>query len=1062
MSKSYRTFGYAVWLYSTFSIRKGLPILPLIISLLFSSTLLAQDRTVSGIVRGENGEALPGANILVRDTDMGTATGIDGNFSLLVPAGKNILVVSSVGYESREISITGQTFVEIQLEVKSILLEDAVVVAYGGTQKKETLSGAISSVKGIDIIKAHTVNVSNSLAGQIPGLTVVAQGGEPGNDFSTILVRGVNTFGDASPLFVVDGIPLQTSDKLQRIDPGSIESITVLKDASAAIYGSQGANGVILITTKRGSAGKINVSASFNESFSQPTILPDLLSSYEIALLQNEVIANPSSGVLPATFHPSKYNDAELSGFKSGNDQWHYATTDWMDETLKKWALQNYSNITVSGGTEKIRGLVSLSSRYQDGFYKEGSNKYRQFDIRTNTDWNITRDILFSMDVNIRQDLARFSIADAGSIFSQVITATPTKRAYWPDGTLGQAIGTVGNANSPVAISTPLGGYNDIDNLVFNGTLKLNIRIPWVEGLSFTGTGTLDRSNAFGKLWTIPVTYYNWDEASTTDPVFVPQNEGDPRRTLTENTTKNNHYLLNFLINYDKKWGEHAFKLLAGYEEYEKASDYFSITKKDFEADNLDQLIFGNTVDVITQDNPGATRWRNYLGRINYDYRSKILAEFVCRYQGSSIFHPDYRWGFFPGGSLAYRISEERFWKDHLSFISYFKIRASYGITGNDLIAPFQYMSLYETRYSRYIEQVGASGGLDPYNVLSEGTVPYVGVTWEKAKQLDIGFDAELLKNSLNLTFDYFYNRRDDILTPKIGAIPGSTGIIPSDENIGKFQNKGFDFNIQYHHTAGQLSYQISMNGLYSKNKLLFFDEIAGIPEYQQQTGHPIGGTLYYRVLGVYKTAGDLEAQPYGLNGVPAQLGDLIFEDVNKDGMVDSRDMVRSYKTGTPTVSGGLSATFRYRNFDMSLLFQGAFGAERYMRPTFSLEGNYLQSFYDNRWTPENADSDFPRIFDQYSAYWSNPTGVYNTFFVRKTDYVRLKNAEFGYTLPQSFLDKVRIETFRVYISGLNLLTFAPDLKDYDTDPEQTIRYQFYGESYPLQRTFTLGINLTF
>ncbi len=1062
MSTCYFISRYNVLTKRSNSISKWLLFLFFVFTILFSSTLLAQDRTVSGIVRGENGESLPGANVLVKDTDKGTATGIDGNFSLSVPAGKNVLVISSVGYESREVSITGQSFVEVQLEVKAILLEDAVVVAYGGTQKKETLSGAISSVKGIDIIKAHTVNVSNSLAGQIPGLTVVAQGGEPGNDFSTILVRGINTFGDASPLFVVDGIPLQTSDKLQRIDPGSIESITVLKDASAAIYGSQGANGVILITTKRGSAGKISVSASVNESFSQPTVLPELLNSYEIALLQNEVIDNPGTGVLPATFHPSKYNDAELSGFKSGNDQWHYATTDWMDETLKKWALQNYSNITVSGGTEKIRGLVSLSSRYQDGFYKNGSNKYRQFDIRTNTDWNVTRNILFSMDLNIRQDIANYSIADAGTIFSQVITATPTKRAYWPDGTLGQAIGTVGNANSPVAISTPLGGYNKIDNSVFNGTIKLNIKIPWVEGLSFTGTGTLDRSNQFGKLWTIPVIYYNWDGVSTTDPEFIAQSEGDPRRTLTENKTRYNNYLLNFLINYDKKWGDHAVKVLAGYEEYEKASDYFSITKKDFEADNLDELIFGNTVDVILQDNPGTTRWRNYLGRINYDYRSRILAEFVCRYQGSSIFYKDDRWGFFPGGSLAYRISEEQFWKDLLSFISYFKIRASYGVTGNDLIAPFQYLSLYETRYSRYIEQVGASGSLDPYNVLSEGTVPYVGVTWEKAKQLDIGFDAELLKNRLNITFDYFYNRRDDILTPKVGAIPGSTGITPSDENIGKFQNKGFDFNIQYHSSAGRLKYQISLNGLSSKNEILFFDEVAGVPDYQQQTGHPIGGALYYRVLGVYQTADDLEKQPLGLNGVAAQLGDLIFEDVNRDGMVDSRDMVRSYKTGTPTVSGGLSANFQYRDFDLSILFQGAFGAERYMRPTFSLEGNYLKSFYDNRWTPENADSDFPRVFDQYSAYWSNPTGVYNTFFVRKTDYIRLKTVELGYSLPQSVLNKFNMEKMRIYISGLNLLTVAPDLNDFDTDPEQMIRYQFYGESYPLQRTFTLGINLTF
>lgn len=1034
--------------------------LPLIF--LISGSTFAQERTITGKVLNEAGEPFPGVNVIVKNTTTGTSTDIDGRFSLKVPAGASTLVISSIGYETSEVNISGKSAIEVQMQVKAILLNDAVVVAYGGTQKKATLSGAISDVKGVELMKSRTINVSNSLAGKIAGLTVVAQGGEPGNDFSTILVRGVNTFGNATPLFVVDGVPLQVSDKLQRIDPNSIESITVLKDASAAIYGSQGANGVILITTKRGQAGKLNVSASFNQSFSQPTILPDLLNSYEIATLQNEVIEDPNSGVLPATFHPAKYSDTELQGFKTGSDPWRYPSTDWVNETMKKITMQNYTNVSVSGGTDKIRGLLSLSSRYQDGFYKNGSNIYRQYDVRANMDMNPSKYVLISFDINNRQDIANYAIDDAGTIFSKIITASPIKRAYWPDGTLGQAIGTIGNANSPVAISTPLGGYNEIDNSVINSTLKANIKIPWVEGLSVTGTGTLDRGNAFGKRWTIPVTYYEWDGNSTTNPAFRPQVEGDKRRTLNENTTKSNNWLINLLLNYDKQFGDHSLKVLGGYEAYERAGNYFSITKRDFDADNLDQLIFGNTVDVITQSNPGATRWSNYLGRINYEYKSKILAEFVGRYQGSSIFYKNDRWGFFPGGSLAYRISEENFWKENLSFISYFKIRTSYGITGNDLISPFQYLSLYETRYSRYIEQVGASGSLTPYNVLYEGTVPYQGVTWEKAKQLDLGFDAGLLKDKLNITFDYFDNRRDDILTPKIGAIPGSTGITPSDENIGKFQNRGFDFNIQYASSSGDLKYQVAFNGLYSKNKLVFFDEVAGIPDYQKKTGHPIGGALYYHVLGVYKTEADLAAHPVGLNGAIPRLGDLIFEDVNDDEVIDTRDMVRSYKSSTPTTSGGISASLQYKNFDFSILFQGAFGAERYMRPTFNLEGNYLQSFYDKRWTPENPDSDFPRIFDTHSAYWSNPNGVFNTFFVRKTDYVRLKNLEIGYNFSELLLNRAHIQKLRVYVSGLNLLTYAPDLKDFDTDPEQSIRDQFYGESYPLQRTVTFGITLTF
>ncbi len=1036
----------------------------IILFFLLQSSLVgfAQTRVVTGTVKNEQAEPVSGASVFVKGTNVGTTTSAEGKFSIQVPADKSVLTITSIGYGSKELTIGAQTNLDVQMEINASEGEAVVVTAYGGKQKKWTLSGSVASVKGEEILKSPTINVSNALAGRVAGLTVVGQGGEPGNDYSTILVRGLNTFQDATPLFVVDGVPLQGSDKLQRIDPSVIESITVLKDASAAIYGSQGANGVILITTKRGKVGKMSVSASYNQGFTQPTILPKLLGSYEIALLQNEVINDGNTGVLPATFHPAKYNADELNGFLTGSDPWHYANTDWMDETLKKWALQNYINVTASGGTEMMRGSVSLSSRNQDGFYKNGSNKYHQYDLRMNMDMSPSKYFLFSLDLNGRLDNADYAIEDAGSIFSQVITATPTKRAYWPDGTLGQAIGPAGIANSPVAISTPLGGYNNIDNYVVNSTVKLNVKIPWVEGLSFTTTGTIDRAFAYGKRWTIPVEYNNWDSGSTTDPVFIPQIEGDKRRTLTETNSKTKNYLFNFLANYEKKIGKHQFKVLYGYEEYERANNYFSITKKDFDADNLDQLVFGNTQDVITQQSPGATRWRNYLGRINYDFNSKILAEFVFRYQGSSIFSKENRWGFFPGGSVAYRISEEKFWKDHISFINSFKIRGSYGITGNDLIAPFQYLSLYGTRYDRYIEQVGATGGLTPYNVIQEGTVPYPGVTWEKAKQLDIGFDAEFLNRKLSLTFDYFNNKRDDILTPKNGAIPGSTGITPSDENIGKFSNTGFDFNIQYKNSDRKLKYQIGFNGLHTKNKLVFFDEIEGIPEYQKRTGHPLGGQLYFHVLGVYQTDKDLAAQPKGLDGVDARLGDLIFEDVDKNGIVDIRDQVRSSKSDIPTFSGGISSNFQYKNFDLSILFQGALGGERYLRPTFSLEGNYLRSFYDNRWTPNNSTSEFPRIFDGKSAYWSNPVGIYNTFFVRKTDYMRLKNVEIGYNLPQSLSNRFKIENLRVYVSGLNLFTIAPDLKDFDTDPEQSIRNQFYGESYPLQMIINFGINIRF
>ena len=1046
-------------------VRKKLTSLIILFFLLQLSLVgFAQTRTITGTVKNERAEPVSGASVFVKGTNVGTTTSPDGKFSIQVPADKNVLTITNIGYGAKELTIGAQTNLDVQLEINASEGEAVVVTAYGGKQKKWTLSGSVASVKGEEILKSPTINVSNALAGRVAGLTVIGQGGEPGNDYSTILVRGLNTFKDATPLFVVDGVPLQGSDKLQRIDPSSIESITVLKDASAAIYGSQGANGVILVTTKRGKAGKVSVSATFNQGFSEPTKVPDLLNSYEIAVLQNEGLDSDPNFPTPP-WHTGKYTVYELAGYLRDDDPWHYPNTDWVKETLKDWTPQHYANVTVSGGSDKLRALLSLAARYQDGFFKHGSGDYHQYDVRSNMDFNPNKYISFSADINARLDRPDFPISNSGTIFNQMTSASPTIHAYWPDGSLGQSTDPGGQSGSPVAISTPLGGYNTTENYVLNGTGKLNVRTPWVEGLSFTLTGTIDRVFNYGKYWTIPVVYNeSWDGVSTTDPVFVKSTQGDPIRTLIQSEGRGKNYLYNFLANYEKKFGEHQFKVLGGYEEYERYSTYYSIKRTNFDADNLDQLQFGKPgTEAIVQNSPGATRWRNYLGRLNYDFNSKIFAEFVFRYQGSSIFAKDDRWGFFPGGSVAYRISDENFWKNSLSFINSFKIRGSYGETGNDLIGPFQYLALFKTGDNpNYVEQVGPTGALIHTSTLQESVVPNPGVTWEKAKQLDIGFDAELIKNKLSITADYFHNKRSDILTQPNAAIPSSTGLTPADENIGEFLNQGFDFDIAYKGSGKELRYQFGLNGLYAKNKMLFFDEVPGRPEYQQITGHPLGAGSYYHVLGVYHNDKDLANYPIALGGATPQLGDLIFEDANHDGVINSFDQVRQDKSSTPVFSGGLSTNFQYKNFDLSILFQGAFGSVRYLRPRFSLGGNYLQAFYDKRWTPDNPDADFPRVHSGGSAYWSDPNGVFNDFFVRKTDYVRLKNVDLGYSLPRSLVQKWKSENISIYVSGLNLFTVAPDLEDFDTDPEEIVRDQFYGESYPLQRILNFGINVTF
>lgn len=1044
---------------------KKLSALFILIAFLVTSTgAFAQVKTVTGTVTNEKNEPLAGVSITVKNSKTGTSTGSEGKFSIQLPADANVLLFTIVGYGTKEVTVTGLASVDVQLQSTAGELGDVVVVGYG-TQKKETVSGSVASVKGSEVIKSPAINVSNSLAGRVAGLTVVAQGGEPGNDFSTILVRGMNTFQNATPLFVVDGVPLQGSDKLQRIDPSVIESITVLKDASAAIYGSQGANGVILITTKRGKAGAVAVSATFNQGYSQPTKLPKLLSSYQIAAWQNEAIdMGYNTGTL--TLHPGKYSVYELAGYYGDSDHWNYPNTDWIDEMIKPWAPQNYMNVNLSGGTEKVRGSVSLSSRYQDGFFTNGSGKYNQYDLRTNMDMNPNEYVQFSLDFNGRFDKTNFPVSNSGTVFFQSVTAPPSRVAYWPDGTLGQPTDPTGQSGSPVAIGTPLAGYNRGSNYVLNSTAKLNIKIPWVQGLSLTGTGTIDRYFYDGKYWSIPVTYYDWDGQSTTDPTFTPVVQGDLSRTLTESETNQKNYLVNFLANYEKKIDAHNFKVLLGYEQFERASEYLAVTRRNFDADNLDQLTYGDAeTEVSTQNNPGTRRWQNYLGRVNYDYDSKLFVEFLFRYQGSSLFYKDNRWGFFPGGSVAYRLSEENFWKDNLSFINNFKIRASWGRTGNDFLPPekyFQYLSLYQTGTTSYVEQVGPTGALTHISVLQESVAAYQNATWEKADQLDFGFDADLMNSRLGITFDYFRNKRTDILTPLSGGLPGSTGIIPPDQNLGEFLNSGFDFNVAYRNNDHEFKYTISVNGLYAKNKYLYFDEVAGIPTYQQKTGHPIGAGLYYNAAGIIRTEADLEKYAPTVNGQEPQLGDIAFVDMNNDGAIDQLDQVRSYKSSVPVFSGGLNLNFSYKNFDLSILFQGAVGGVAYLRPNFSLNNNYLVSFYEKRWTPDNINAEFPRFHSGSSAYWTDPNGIYNTFFLHSTDYVRIKNVELGYTLPRKLTQRAKMNQVRVYVSGLNLYTLCPSLSDWYTDPEEIVRDQFYGESYPLQRIVNFGINVTF
>jgi len=989
---------------------------------------------------------LAGVTIQVKGTMTGTTTDVNGKFSLSVPDDA-ILVISYLGYDTKELVVGGRTAINISLAASTTGLDQVVVVGYG-TTKKKTLTGSVTSVQGSDIIKAPVMNVSNSLTGRLAGVTSVTRSGEPGKDGSTLRIRGSNTLGDNSALVVVDGIPGRSLD---RVDPNSIESITVLKDASAAIYGSQAANGVILITTKRGKIGKPQVSVNLSRGFTQPTRIPKMTNAAQYATALNEL--DQYAGITP------RYSDEDIQKFADGSDPWGHPNTNWFDAVLKNWSAQMQANVTVSGGSEFMRYFFSVGAKTEDAYYKKSATRYNQYNFRSNLDIDVTKDknITIGVDVVGRLENSNFPgrTGGGGDIFGALQRGKPIMPAYWPNGLPGP---DVERGENPVALATDMTGFIDNKTYVLNTNFKLNINIPWVEGLSITGNAALDKAFQFNKNFQQPWYLYSWDGLTYDDndvPVLVKGKKGIDDANLNQYSADSTDYLLNGLVNYSRTIGSnHHIGILAGIEARAGQGDNFSAYRRYFVSTALPQLNEGGSNALNNSGTAYHDARLNYFGRVNYDYKEKYLAEFVWRVDGSYIFPEAGRYGFFPGLSLGWRISEENFWKEHLSsFSNNIKIRASYGKTGNDRIAPWQYLPTYGFNGTNYIFDI-----TDESKTLVETRIPNLNVTWEVAKQADIGIDASFLNDKLSVTFDYFNYDRSNILWARNASVPTSTGLTLPKENIGKVKNKGFDFDVSYNNKAGDFKYGISINGGYAKNKITFWDESPGAPVYQRSTGHPMptdpnnpNNDLYYQAIGVYNDQAEIDNSPHWPGARP---GDVIFEDVNGDGVIDANDRVRNDKNDIPRLTGGLNLTLQYKNFDLSVLFQGAAGAVRYLRfEAAGNFGNYLLSDFEDRWTPDNINGTKPRMFDRTDQYYRSER---STYLVHKTDFVRLKNFELGYNLPSSVLNRVGIENFRIYISGFNLLTYSPGYTDFD--PEDNNQG---GINYPQQRIVTFGLSLT-
>lgn len=1010
-------------------------------------------KKITGKVTDSNtGSGLPSVTIGIKGQSQGTVSGADGQFAIQAKTSDS-LVFSFVGYVTKTIAVGERNIINVSLDNSNQQLSQLVVVGYG-TQKKATMTGSIADIQGSAIQKSPAPNISNSLAGRLPGLVAVTRQGTPGDDGSLLRIRGVNTLGDNSPLVVVDGV---SNRDLNRINPANIESITVLKDASAAIYGSEAANGVILITTKRGKSGKPLITLDFNQGWNQPTVLPKMADAASYAQMINEIKMYSNQ--------PAKYTEEDIQKYKDGSDPWGHPNTDWFKETIKPWSPQRYANISLSGGTDRVKYFLSGGHTYQDGIFYKSATFYKQADFRSNIDAKITNSIHLSVDLVGRQEGRHYPGAyksrgdGALNIWWGLNRQYPYLPAYWPNGLPGP---DVEYGSNPVVTVTDATGYTRDITYVMQGNAKLDINIPQIKGLSLSGIVSYDKNITNHKQFEKPWFLYTWDGQSKDangTPALVKGMRGVTDPQLWQSMNDGHQSTLRALVNYQHTFDEvHNFKAMLGTERMEGESMGFNAFRRYFVSTAIDQMFAGG--DLLKNNGGDGFQWArlSYFGRLNYDYKSKYLAEFVFRYDGSFVFPEDSRFGFFPGISLGWRISQESFWKNSLPFINELKIRGSWGQTGNDRIAPYQYASTYGFGGTYILNS----------NVPVKSThllrTPNPDITWEVANQSNIGLDGQMLDGKITFSGDYFYNVRSNILWWKNATVPATTGLSLPQQNFAKVANKGFEAQLGYNNKFGDFAFSIAANIAYAKNKILFWDEPEGIPDYQRTTGHPMNSHLYYQAIGIFRDQAAVDKYPHWDGARP---GDIIFKDVNNDGKINGLDQVRDYKTDVPTWTGGASLNLQYKDFDASILVQGAAGAERAYFEFSGEAGNYRMDNVVGRWTPDNPDAKKPRTWNRTTEYWMTDGWPNNTYWVRSSDYLRIKNMEIGYTLPVKLTSKLGLDNLRVYMNALNLVTFTSMI---DFDPESPNGYTtsspttiwVNSEVYPLNKTINFGLSVSF
>ncbi len=1005
---------------------------------ILSLSAMAQNITVVGNVQDEKGEPIIGATIQLKGSSIGTVTDIEGNFTLRDVPSNGVLVFSYVGYSTQEVPVNNRKTIDVILKESFEALEEVVVVGYG-TQKKINLTGSVATVTAKELTVAPIASTTNALSGRLPGLITKQERGLPGSDGATLSIRG---FG--SPLIIVDGVEASFNN----IDASEIESISVLKDASAAIYGSRAGNGVLLITTKRGIISKPKFTLTSSYTVQGPTYLPKLCNSGQQTELERE--AHLNSGQPEET---APWTQEEVDLFYAGTDP-DFPNTDWYSLAARDWAPQQQHNLTVSGGSEKIKYFGFLGYLDQQSIFKNNGGEYQRYNVRSNIDAEITDRLNVQFDLSTiieNRDFPWRGDEGANSVWDEYWGSRPYFAGELPDKSKIAYAGLGGAVSLPAITNSKISGYRRTDSQNIKGSLTFNYKFNFLDGLSAKAFINYDRSYSFFKMWDWLVDSYSYNYSNDT----YTQHTTKSNRGLTYNDSKSLSVTGQASLHYDKIFSEdHHITALALFEIIDYNNNWIQAFRDGQKTFLLDYAFAGSLANQKVNDGASEMGRTSYVGRVNYDYKSKYLLESTIRIDQSAKFRKDVRTGVFPSISIGWRLSEEAFLKESIPSIENLKLRASFSQMGNDAVGNFLYLAGY--RYGEtYLIGSNATAGL-----VATG-LPNPFLTWEEMTIYNIGIDFGLANRILYGEFDVFYRDRDGIPGTRSVSLPTTFGASLPVENLNSINTRGFEFTFGNEGRVNDFSWDISANISWSRSKWGFYDE----PEYDdpdeirlyKRTGKWTDINYGYKSDGLFTSQQEIDDLDFVYDetqgNVALKPGDIRYIDTNHDGLLNWRDQVEIGKGNMPHWMGGINMNLNYNNFNLQALFQGAFG---FTQKIVLIPGPvYSELVYNERWTPENNNRNavLPRLGG------ANSNNYDSDFNYKKSDYIRLKTLSFGYSLPKSFIQKANIENLRLYIAGTNLFTIS-GLNKYIIDPEGQSGNS--GKYYPQSRTISMGLNLSF